>query len=167
MSEDARHTTRSRLRALGTPLAAFGLLLVLIGAVALWVGTNAHRLITGETATVRTLERCTEGVSTAPAASCGSEWVFPDGRTGHGEIKNPPVAVGDRIFAGDDWAYSSTAPLHRAVWLPGALLCLLVLGAIALAVGYRIDTRRARAAPPPPAPPHPPRHQPPGPGPTT
>ncbi len=102
MSEDARRTKRGRLRALGGPLAGFGLLLTLIGAVALWVGTNAHRLITGEPATVRIIERCAEGVDTAPADSCGSEWVFPDGGTGHGEIKNPPVAVGDRIFAGDD-----------------------------------------------------------------
>lgn len=158
MSEHPRRAVDAPLSSPRAVLTAVGLLLVLIAAVTVWVGKNAYRLATGETATVRTIERCREGIGTVPASACGSEWVFADGHTGHGQIKNPPVAVGDKIFAGDDWAYTSSGPLHRLVWLPGALLVLLVLGAIALGVGYRLDTRRARdgrtptpaAGPPPP-----------------
>ncbi|MFE6778431.1 hypothetical protein [Streptomyces sp. NPDC057702] len=164
MGEDARRApeggsgraARTRLRALCTPLTALGLLLVLIGAVTLWVGKGAHRLATGETARVRTIERCAEDDNAAPTSSCGSEWIFADGHTGHGRIHDPPVTLGDKIFAGDDWAYTSSGPLHRDVWLPGALLCALVLAAVALGIGYRVDTRRARATHHAPGPADPP-----------
>lgn len=132
-------------------LAAFALLLALIGAITVWVGRSAHRLATGKTATVRTIERCATDVVRRPAAHCGSEWVFPDGRTGHGKVSDPPVVVGDKIFAGKDWAYTSSSPLHRSVWLPGSVLCLLTLGTVALAISYRIDTRPQPPAPTPPS----------------
>ncbi|MEV4331892.1 hypothetical protein AB0K02_15365 [Streptomyces sp. NPDC049597] len=115
--------------------------------IAVWAGKNACKLMTGESATVRSVTRCVEGGGMSlPASHCDGSWEFADGRTSVGEITSGRVSVGDTIFAGDGWAYSSTAPLHRLVWIPSGIFCAIVVVVVVMWVDHRMKQRSRQGA---------------------
>ncbi|WP_127153840.1 hypothetical protein [Streptomyces lydicus] len=133
-----------RLRSLGVWLAALAVPAAFVAFLAVWVGGNARKLMTGESAVVRSLTRCVEGGGlTLPSSHCDGSWVFADGHTGIGEITSAKVAVGETIFAGDGWAYSSAAPLHRLVWIPGGVFCAGIVCVLVMWLRYRRSTDQA------------------------
>ncbi|MGY3680688.1 hypothetical protein [Streptomyces sp. TE33382] len=123
--------------AIAGPLLLAALLPLLM---VLWAGDGARKLMTGESATVRSVTRCVEGGAQLPAPHCYGRWAFADGRTESGRITGARVGEGDTIFAGDGWAYESTSPLHTKVWLTVALF---LAGAAALGAGW-VSYRRTR-----------------------
>ncbi|MBO8195092.1 hypothetical protein ITI46_26070 [Streptomyces oryzae] len=130
---------------MGTLVAALIMPAVLAIWLVVWIAGNAQKLMAGETATMRTVARCVEGGGPAlPPSSCGGSWVFPDGRTGSGEVitgKNG-VSVGDTVFAGDTWAYWSAAPLYRLVFMPIGAVCAGVLIPVTI---WAVDRRKKRS----------------------
>jgi hypothetical protein len=119
----------------------------LMTAIAVWAGGNARKLMTGQSATVRTVTGCVEGGGMSlPASHCDGSWAFSGGRTGVGEITGSTVSVGDTIFAGDGWAYSSTTPLHSLVWAPTAIFCAVVAVVVVMWVDHRRKNRSERSA---------------------
>jgi hypothetical protein len=117
-SDRNRPGGRTRLKSLTSVVAALAGAAILPLLVALWVGDSARKLITGESATVRSVTQCVEGGPQLPAPHCYGTWAFADGRTASGEISGAEVSAGDTIFAGPGWAYDSTSPLHWQVWVP-------------------------------------------------
>ncbi|MBO8187316.1 hypothetical protein [Streptomyces spirodelae] len=127
------------MAALSAPAAFLAVLVVMLAK-------NAEKLLTGESATVRGVSRCVEGGGMAlPASHCDGRWAFSDGRTGEGEITGSEVSVGDSIFAGDGWAYTTTGPLHRIVWALVGILVALAVVLLSMYVGYRRRLRRTAA----------------------
>ncbi|MEV5204837.1 hypothetical protein [Streptomyces sp. NPDC053720] len=135
----------TRLKSLASIVAAALLAALLPLLVALWVGDGARKLITGESATVRSVTQCVEGGPQLPAAHCYGTWTFRDGRTASGEITGAEVSTGDTIFAGDGWAYDSTSPLHWQVWTP---VTIFGAGIAVLAVSWlNYRKNQGRSAP--------------------
>ncbi|MFE7402592.1 hypothetical protein [Streptomyces sp. NPDC057557] len=130
--EQQHHRTRlARLTSQGTLLYPLALAALLPLLVAVWVGSSTRKLITGESATVRTVTECVEGGAQQGPSHCYGSWAFGDGRTAAGEIGGAKVSAGDTIFAGNGWAYDSTSPLHWQIWVPVTLFgaALVVLAA--------------------------------------
>ncbi|MCX4963972.1 hypothetical protein OHA98_03880 [Streptomyces sp. NBC_00654] len=130
----------SRARTLGALIGPLLLAAFLPLLMVLWAGDGARKLVTGESATVRSVTRCVEGGGQLPAPHCYGRWAFADGRTESGRITGGRVAEGDTIFAGDGWAYESTSSLHTKVWLTVALFCA---GSAALGASW-VSYRRTR-----------------------
>ncbi|MGY6653218.1 hypothetical protein ACXIZN_13685 [Amycolatopsis sp. TRM77291] len=117
----------------------------------LWVAGGAladrvRELDAGEDVTVTDVSGCVED---GPPMSgrfpyCTAEWRFDDGRTGHGRIDGERVAKGDRIFAGDGFAYPSRSNRVLSLWM--VVLCGLVLLGMLIGLGvlYRMDRSRRR-----------------------
>ncbi|MGP3978550.1 hypothetical protein ACTWQF_32005 [Streptomyces sp. 8N114] len=136
--EQRGHSWSARLRTLRPWVIGLSGPAAFMTFIAVWIGRNAWRLVTGESATVRMVSRCVEGGGLSlPGSHCDGSWVFADGRTGVGEITGETVSVGDTVFAGDGWAYSSTAPLHRLVWIPSGIFCALGVVVLVMWVNYR------------------------------
>lgn len=75
---------------------------------------------------------------------CEAGWRFDDGRTGQGKVDGERIAEGDRIFAGDGFAYPSRTNRVLSLWMV-ALCGLVLLGMlIGLGVLYRKDQTRRR-----------------------
>ncbi|MEU8418070.1 hypothetical protein AB0C24_35195 [Amycolatopsis japonica] len=117
----------------------------------LWVtggalGDRVRELNTGEDVTVTAVSGCVEE---GPPMSgrfpyCEAGWRFDDGRTGHGKVDGERIAEGDRIFAGDGFAYRSKT--SRVLSLAMVALCGLVLLGMLIGLGvlYRMDRTRRR-----------------------
>ncbi|MEE1736356.1 hypothetical protein [Streptomyces sp. BE147] len=139
--KDTRLPWQSRLRTWGAIVGPLLLASVLPLLMVLWAGDGARKLLTGESATVRSVTRCVEGGGgQSGAPHCYGRWAFADGRAESGKITGGRVAEGDTIFAGDGWAYESTSSLHTKVWLTVALFCA---GAAALGASW-VSYRRTR-----------------------
>ncbi|MBE1577282.1 hypothetical protein ACFORH_08885 [Amycolatopsis roodepoortensis] len=135
----------------GEPRNAWMLLAAIPFVFLLWVtgGAVAERvreLNTGEDVTVTDVSGCVED---GPPMSgrfpyCSASWRFDDGRTGHGRIDGEKVAKGDRIFAGDGFAYLSRS--NRVLSLVMVALAGLVLLGMLIGLGvlYRMDRARRR-----------------------
>ncbi|MFD0341599.1 hypothetical protein ACFVH0_23485 [Streptomyces sp. NPDC127117] len=144
-SDRVRPGGPTRLKSLASIAAAALLAALLPVLVALWVADGARKLITGESATVRSVTQCVEGGPQLPASHCYGTWAFADGRTASGKISGAEVSAGDTIFAGAGWAYDSTSPLHRQVWVP---VTVFGAGAAVLAVSWLNHRRnQGRSAP--------------------
>ncbi|UMP05079.1 hypothetical protein [Amycolatopsis sp. EV170708-02-1] len=117
----------------------------------LWVtggalGDRVRELNTGEDVTVTAVSGCVEE---GPPMSgrfpyCEAEWRFDDGRAARGRIDGDRVTEGDRIFAGDGFAYPSRS--NRVLSLVMVALCGLVLLGMLIGLGvlYRMDRTRRR-----------------------
>ncbi|AGM06308.1 hypothetical protein AORI_3723 [Amycolatopsis keratiniphila] len=113
----------------------------------LWVtggalGDRVRELNTGEDVTVTAVSGCVEE---GPPMSgrfpyCETGWRFDDGRTGQGRIDGERVAEGDRIFAGDGFAYRSKT--SRVLSLVVVALVGLVL--FGMLIGLGVLYRRLR-----------------------
>ncbi|MER7858263.1 hypothetical protein ACWEOG_27600 [Amycolatopsis japonica] len=113
----------------------------------LWVtggalGDRVRELNTGEDVTVTAVSGCVED---GPPMSgrfpyCEAGWRFDDGRTGQGRINGERVAEGDRIFAGDGFAYPSRS--NRVLSLVMVALCGLVL--LGMLIGLGVLYRKTR-----------------------
>ncbi|MFF9784246.1 hypothetical protein YWIDRAFT_08030 [Streptomyces sp. SceaMP-e96] len=137
-NEQQGHKLTARLRSLRVWVAVLSGPAALLTIMAVWVGGNARKLMTGESAIARNVTQCVEGGGMSlPASQCDGSWVFADGRIGVGEIVGGGVSVGDTIFAGDGWAYSSTAPLHRLLWIPSGMFCAAVVAVVVIWVRDR------------------------------
>ncbi|MEU3767326.1 hypothetical protein AB0E55_19940 [Amycolatopsis keratiniphila] len=115
----------------------------------LWVtggalGDRVRELNTGEDVTVTAVSGCVEE---GPPMSgrfpyCSAGWRFDDGRTGHGRIDGERVAEGDRIFAGDGFAYRSKT--SRVLSLVVVALVGLVLLGMLIGLGVLYRRRRGK-----------------------
>ncbi|MBQ1119291.1 hypothetical protein ACH4RA_00240 [Streptomyces smyrnaeus] len=131
-------------------MAALLLPAAMVTWLVVWIVGNAQKLTAGEPATMRSVTRCVEGGGQAlPPSACSGSWVFPDGRTGVGDVTTGRngVSVGDTVFAGDTWAYWSSAPLYRLVFIPIGAVGAGVLIAVVIRVAHRRKKRSpARAS---------------------
>ncbi|WP_326677981.1 hypothetical protein [Streptomyces sp. NBC_01237] len=141
--QHARPPWPSRMRTWGAIVGPLLLACVLPLLMVLWAGDGARKLMTGESATVRSVARCTQGGGGQSGPSyCYGRWAFADGHTESGKITGGRVTEGDTIFAGPGWAYGSTSPLHTKLWITVALFCA---GAGALGASW-VTYRRSRDA---------------------
>ncbi|WP_228709376.1 hypothetical protein [Amycolatopsis keratiniphila] len=115
----------------------------------LWVtggalGDRVRELNTGEDVTVTAVSGCVEE---GPPMSgsfpyCSAGWRFDDGRTAQGRIDGERVAEGDRIFAGDGFAYRSKT--SRVLSLVVVALVGLVLLGMLIGLGVLYRRRRGK-----------------------
>lgn len=138
--EPRKPSVPSRLLLAGIP---FVFLLWVAGGA---IGDRVRELDTGEDVTVVAVSGCVEE---GPPMSgrfpyCEAGWRFDDGRTGRGRIDGERVAEGDRIFAGDGFAYPSRS--NRVLSLAMVALCGLVLLGMLIGLGvlYRKGRTRRR-----------------------
>ncbi|MEV7551199.1 hypothetical protein AB0N89_16380 [Amycolatopsis sp. NPDC089917] len=122
---------------------SFVVLLVALGG---FLGDRVDRLNTGENVTVTGISGCVG--ETAPMSGqipyCAGSWRFDDGRAGRGRIEGEKAAVGDRVFAGDGFAYRSKSMVISSLSVSVAIGLALLGMLIGLGVLYRKDRTRRR-----------------------
>ncbi|GAB3743012.1 hypothetical protein GCM10027598_75650 [Amycolatopsis oliviviridis] len=126
---------------------SFVVLLVALGG---FLGDRVDKLNTGEEVTVVEISECFDERPpvTGRGTYCEGGWRFDDGRTAQGRIEGEKAAVGDRVFAGDGFAYRSKTMVILSLSVTVAIGLALLGMPIGLGLQYRkyrkYEARRRR-----------------------